>query len=341
MVFRSFFCIMLMYLYSTSIHAANYSCMPLGGAVTADGSFGVVSITDPDVNKPGSLLNQVSSWDISAYATAQCDCPSGYRDNRYFSTEFFIPKGNVVGGVQYFTINEYLEASFQIFIAGGVKDYVYAPFIDLSNQVMDGGGCDDFMYDIGTGNKGYINLRFKKGFVGEVIVPSQLILKMFVNRAAGAPRNNPYMQLYLSGKFVVPPSCTINAGAELNVDLGTLFSSDFGAAGEKPSGYTPRTIEVPIQCNDASAMAHLTLNLSGDSAPGLPDALKTNNDDVGVKITDESGKVIIPDSTVLPFEIDDAYRATLFLQAYPVSTAGVAPRSGDFSATALLYVYYS
>ncbi|PLL41761.1 fimbrial protein, partial [Klebsiella michiganensis] len=96
----------------------------------------------------------------------------------------------------------------------------------------------------------------------------------------------------MDGQISVPQTCSVNAGQVVTVDFGTFMSGEFKNKGQMPSGYTPKTISVPIKCNGIEANANLTVRFQADASADEPAAIKTSNSDVGVQITDDSGKVI-------------------------------------------------
>lgn len=151
------------------------------------------------------------------------------------------------------------------------------------------------------------------------------------------------MDYYFSGTVTVPQNCIVGAGTQLVVSLGSFFSGDFEVAGQKPQSYTPKTFNVPIQCNDLSATANLTLRLQGTPSADVPNALQSDNPDVGVVVTDGSGSPLVPNdsSSVIPFQLDDSNRANVTLHAYPVGTTGNTPEVGQFTTLAYLRVDFS
>lgn len=134
--------------------------------------------------------------------------------------------------------------------------------------------------------------------------------------------------VFISGQVIVPQTCSVNAGQIVTVDFGSFMSGEFKNKGQMPAGYTPKTITVPIKCNGMDANASLTLRFQAEASADEPAAIKTSNSDVGVQITDDSGKVIEPNSGLIPFQLDDNLQATVTFHAAPISTTGNAPAEG-------------
>lgn len=127
------------------------------------------------------------------------------------------------------------------------------------------------------------------------------------------------------------------------VDLGQFYQGDFKTVGQKPERYTPKTVNIPIQCNDLSASANLTLRVQGTPSTGVSDALQSDNNDVGVVITDSNGVTLRPNdsSSIIPFQLDSSNHANVTLHAYPVGTTGNTPEAGQFTTLAYLRVDFS
>ena len=119
------------------------------------------------------------------------------------------------------------------------------------------------------------------------------------------------------------------------------MSGEFKNKAQMQTGYKPKTITVPIKCNGMDANASLTLRFQAEASADEPAAIKTSNDDVGVQITDDSGKVIEPNSGLIPFQLDDNLQATVTFHAAPISTTGNAPAEGTFSSTAYIRVDFA
>ncbi|MCS2147951.1 fimbrial protein, partial [Scandinavium manionii] len=134
-----------------------------------------------------------------------------------------------------------------------------------------------------------------------------------------------------------------NAGTQVVVDLGSVYASDLKVQGQAPTNYTPKEIKIPIQCNDISATANLTMRIEGTPSADVPDAIQSDNKDVGVIVTDEHNVPLTPNnsSRVVPFKLDDSYRSNVILYAYPVGTTGNPPQEGLFTTLAYLRVDFS
>ncbi|EOZ6585685.1 fimbrial protein [Klebsiella michiganensis] len=249
----------------------------------------------------------------------------------------------VINGETFYVANEYLDASVAIYVGGSVKANKPLPWTALDNKYADNHGCNgNVTSDVTTGSAGSVSLRIKKPFVGSFNIASLKIADIYVGRSAtGSYGDTPITSVYLSGNVIVPQTCSINAGQIVTVDFGSFMSGEFKNKGQMPTGYTPKTITVPIKCNGMDANASLTLRFQAEASADEPAAIKTSNDDVGVQITDDSGKVIEPNSGLIPFQLDDNLQATVTFHAAPISTTGNAPAEGTFSSTAYIRVDFA
>lgn len=142
-----------------------------------------------------------------------------------------------------------------------------------------------------------------------------------------------------NGAIIVPGICTINSGSNLNVDFGTILSGSFKTKGQMPAGFTPKKLSVPISCSDLDSGTKLHLSLEGTAASDTS-AIKTDNADVGVSITDDSGNIVIPNNGAIPFEIDGDLNSQVSFNTYPVNVTGNTPAEGVFHAQAYLVVNF-
>ncbi|EPG4210108.1 fimbrial protein [Klebsiella michiganensis] len=325
--------------YSSVAWAGTGWCTPQGGTPTQfNYNFGALTVSDISKNSAGTSFPDAFSWNLGTTTTVSCDC-DGSAAIFYFNTETSLPVGHSDGNLTYYTINDYLEGATEMYISGGVKAYLPVPIVNQSNKGTSNWGCGGI--SVGTGNQGHLSLYIKKPFVGTVNIPSTKLYSLYESTTSGSFGGTPISELYISGQVIVPQTCSINAGQIVTVDFGSFMSGEFKNKGQMPAGYTPKTITVPIKCNGMDANASLTLRFQAEASADEPAAIKTSNDDVGVQITDDSGKVIEPNSGLIPFQLDDNLQATVTFHAAPISTTGNVPAEGTFSATAYIRVDFA
>lgn len=190
--------------------------------------------------------------------------------------------------------------------------------------------CNEVRSDFNTGDNIRVTFRIDRKFVGVMSFPHVKIFDLWYTVGSDFIKGAPVASAYIDGQISVPQTCSVNAGQIVTVDFGSFMSGEFKNKGQMPAGYTPKTISVPIKCNGIEANANLTVRFQADASADEPAAIKTSNSDVGVQITDSSGKVIEPNSGLIPFQLDDNLQATVTFHAAPISTTGNAPAEGTF-----------
>ncbi|MEX5431836.1 fimbrial protein [Klebsiella michiganensis] len=318
-------------------------CSPVNGTNIFSYDFGSLNISNPADNIAGKVYPDVYEWNLSSGGyQITCDCdPNIPNQAMHYSASSNLPLGHTDGDLQYFKVNDYLEVATKVYIAGGVNSYVPVPFTSIDSTSTYSCATYSQGGSMGSGKQGELSLYIAKPFVGTVTINATVVdLYASMNDSSSAS-GTPMAQVNISGQVIVPQTCTINAGQIVTVDFGSFMSGEFKNKGQMPTGYTPKTITVPIKCNGMDANASLTLRFQAEASADEPAAIKTSNDDVGVQITDDSGKVIEPNSGLIPFQLDDNLQATVTFHAAPISTTGNAPAEGTFSATAYIRVDFA
>lgn len=326
---------------STAWASSGY-CTAVGGNQTFSVQMGTINVTDMSKNVAGTTFQDVYSWDLGRTYQMTCDCADATGSpTLYYETITGLALGHNDGDKQYYQLNDYLEVSTSIYLSGTYNNYKETPWDSVTSGASVGGcSTPGTQHTVSTGSKGKVSLYIKKPFVGTSVITNTLINSVYISTVKGQFAD-PVVNVYLSGTIVVPQTCSVNAGQIVTVDFGSFMSGEFKNKGQMPAGYTPKTITVPIKCNGMDANASLTLRFQAEASADEPAAIKTSNDDVGVQITDDSGKVIEPNSGLIPFQLDDNLQASVTFHAAPISTTGNAPAEGTFSATAYIRVDFA
>lgn len=317
-----------------------YECVPNGGTPKQIiASFGTYTITDPTQNTAGQEFDGAATWNVGSSVKITCDEPASYHVRRFSATSPLPPTTN--DGHQWYHVNESLDATIALAIKGA--DH-YVPFTNVKGgNAMDNRGNST----VTGGGTGHLDLRFLKPVMGTTSFNNIHVADIFISKSTEVMSSGPVSQLYLSGTVAVPQNCTINADTVIHLDLGKMYSSDFTTAGEKPNNVTPKSFNVPVSCNYGASLANLTLRMVGTPSTQYADALQTDNPDVGVRVTDSNGVPLSPadPTSTIPLSLDmvdsDTYTENVTLQAYPISTTGIAPEEGTFTALALLRVDFA
>lgn len=316
-----------------------YTCGPRSGTPNhISGNFGTYTITDPTMNTAGQVFHQAATWNVGGRNSIRCDEPSGTRARYFSGTSPLSPTTN--DGHQWYNVNEYLDTTVAINIKGSPR---YVPF----KNVRGGSANDVGNTAVSAGGTGSLDLKFIRPVVGTTTFDNVHVADMFVTKSSTVTSTLPVAQVFLSGVVAVPQNCVVNAGTVIRLNLGKMYSSDFTTAGQKPKNVTAKTFSVPINCNYGASLVSLTLRLDGTPSAQFSDALQTDNKDVAVRVADSSGTPLRPgdSSSAIPLSLDmvssDSYTTNVSLQAYPISTTGLPPAEGVFTALAVLRVDFA
>lgn len=323
----------------SAAHAYTYSCTGKNGYPKAiSGNFGTVTISDTTLNVVGQVFDQAATWNTGTRIPVKCDEPSGSRYRRFSASSPLVPS-ILEGTTQWYNVNEYLDTTINVYVQGNR----YVPFRNVR-----GGAANDAagQTSMSAGSSGFLDLKIIKPFVGTTSFDNIRVADIFLSKQSGHYSPEPIAQVFLNGIISVPQNCTVNAGAVIHVDLGTMYNTDFTAAGQKPDNVTPQTFSVPVECNYGASLANLSLSLKGN-ATASGDAIQSDNPDVGVAITDQNNNLVRPndDTSSIPLALDqidnETFSTNVMLTTYPISTTGNAPAEGTFTALAVLRVDFS
>jgi len=134
-----------------------------------------------------------------------------------------------------------------------------------------------------------------------------------------------------TGNLLAPPGCTVSdKGGRIDV----RFQSNIAVNridGELYRQAIPYQIDCPGAAN-ADITWHMRLTLKGTPAHFDPTALKTSENDLGIRVL-LGGSALVPDQ---PRELDVNASTLPVLEAVPVKLAGAELPSTEFTASALL-----
>jgi len=134
-----------------------------------------------------------------------------------------------------------------------------------------------------------------------------------------------------TGNLLAPPGCTVSdKGGRIEVRFERNIAVN-RIDGERYRQAIPYQIECPGAAG-AGITWHMRLTLKGKDVHFDPTALKTSENDLGIKVL-LGGTALIPNQ---PREIDFYASKPPVLEAVPVKLTGAALPSTDFTASALL-----
>ncbi|MEG5546107.1 fimbrial protein [Enterobacter asburiae] len=330
---------------------ANGNCTGGGGGTNQlAANVGSITVTDPEKNKAGVVIGPAYQWSLSGY-TERCECATPAASRQwYWTATTTLPSA---GDNNWLIYSDYLDAQLMLtdpHFDNGKPGTRYVPFTNVFTISVPNDPCNvDRNYNSqATGSHGELALRIRRPFIGTVSLASGPIANLYSCLATDKncdPVGNPTIIYSLAGTVTVPQSCIINAGQIISIDLGTIVSSAFKTAGQKPAGFTDKTFNVPIHCSGPGivAGANLSLRLTATPVPGNSNAIGSDNNDVGVVVTTVEGNILQPNNinSVMPFNVDDNGNASVTLKAYPVNTTGNRPKEGVFSALATIVIDFA
>ncbi|MFV3336563.1 fimbrial protein [Pseudomonas sp. NY15349] len=137
--------------------------------------------------------------------------------------------------------------------------------------------------------------------------------------------------LMFSGTLLAPPGCTVgDKGGRINVRFAQNIAVN-RIDGERYRQAIPYQIDCPGAA-ESNVAWRMRLTLKGTPAPFDIAALKTSENDLGIKVM-LGGTALEPN---MPREIDVRSSTPPVLEAVPVKLAGAALPSTEFTASALL-----
>ncbi|CAI1038946.1 fimbrial protein [Serratia proteamaculans] len=291
------------------------------------------NLNDPSQNVAGRVISPANTWDLGVYYTGSCDCV-GSGVNHYKAESPLTDVAYRDGTRTYYSVNDYLAVATDVFIGGNVLAYRAAPFTDVGNNKDSPCGVQK---NFETGSKGNIHLYFKKPFVGESVIPSTTVIRVYGTKTPGSYSGTPLSIVNISGTVTVPQSCKINDGQVINIEFGNILSNDFKTKGAGPTGYAAKVEQLAYVCTNMAQGVKLNFTFKGQASPDDSNALATSNPDVGVRLEDMSGTVLTPNSGKLPAVLDHAtQKGSTSFKSYPVNTTGKEPAAGEFKSTATI-----
>lgn len=253
----------------------------------------------------------------------------------YTTGEYINPVVLSEDGRNFTAVNEYLIAALQY----GYNANLY--WLPMQNARLGLGTdtCNTATAHIGD-TPFNIVMKIRKPFVGETTFRLP-IARIYTGDVAGTAKlRGAFQTVYLSGKVIVPQSCKINVGQQLDIKFGDISADAFSFAGigNKPLGVNSQTRQVNINCSNITAQAPLTLRIEAETAQS--NMLISNNPHIGFKISDLNNNVLIPNNlnSFILFLLDQNQSASVYFKAWPVSVTGQKPAVGPFSSKAYIRI---
>ncbi|WP_154666934.1 fimbrial protein [Chania multitudinisentens] len=329
--------------------AATGFCRALDGTKEYNFNFQQV-FSDPAINIAGRIIANADngSWSQSNSTSfpVACDCQNPpYVGPSFISASSPLPQGGpLINNMKAHILNDYLSVAAEVVIGGFRGDYVSIPFENESNNSNTSTGQLCTRWNYLSGSKGRIHLYFRRPFVGTVNIPKTAIVDVSASTISGVKSPTNISRVYMEGSVTVPQNCEINP-SPIVVDFGEIAASNFKTAGAKPTGFSVRNQPLTLACRNISDGVKVSLTIQPSATgvdPRFPDALKTTNDDIAVRIEDRNGAIISPISGHIPVSMGplNGVNSTGLteMNLYPINTTNNTPAVGVFTAEATVKV---
>lgn len=314
--------------------AAPGQCVADSGTKSYAFSF-VSTMTEPSQNTTGKVIPDAAgnNWNMQSVYSVTCECTS--MTAAYATALSALPTlDHNDGTMNYFVLNDYLAVGSMVWIHGELQKYVATPFRNISNLNYPLSSC--FSQPFLSGARGKISLYFRRPFVGKNVIPSTKILDVYLSSTSGVTSTRPVSTVTMSGTVIVPQKCDINP-QPVTVDFGDILSGSFTRKGAMPDNFAKVTRQLTLACTNISDGVKISLSFQGTPDLNDPTALKTDNDDIAVRIEDAAGNGITPVSGNLPVNFDYTTQSgSTQMGLYPINTTGHTPQTGTFNARATI-----
>lgn len=323
-------------LFGFSIQANAYVCWnSKGKGVVDELSYDLSHSFTSANNKPGKIveLKKNFSYRVTAVCPKHNSIQSNNSTKRSYLTNLQVVE--TIGGYKFLKLNDYLLGAMSI--KDGTAGIFYPPaeYVQMGKHPNVSKGKEFGITD----SDFTFRLKVIKPFIDFIPIPKQTLFKVYVTTSNSDPLTIPSYQISYSGNITVPQSCDIGVGETLEIDFGKISAQAFvqAGAGNKPVGTNEQLRTLAIQCKNINSYATLTVRLETDVVSG--EVMQTSNPDIGVKIADNKGNVLIPNNinSTIPFLFNNP-PVNVVIKAWPISLTGKTPAVGPFRARGYLRV---
>lgn len=317
----------------------SYHCTAQGGTHNFVINNIQQDISDKDKDKAGAIITDAEDFQGQGSYTGHCDEPPyPFTAEAYVTAVSPLQPSEKIGDTQWYKLNDYLDAAFQVYVAGNSQTYPQVPVYDASNKQSINRSQSSSGW--GSGNSGKISLRIRKPFIGFSQF-SVLALQTYLNTQQGIQVSGEAIaSVTIGGQITIPQNCEFSPDKIITIDFGNIGASAFAAAGagNKPAGVNPQTRNIGISCKNIDAQAMLSLRLEANNVAS--NAIVSDNPDLGFVLADKDSKPLIPNNaqSKIPFQLDGNASATVPITAWPVSITGNKPAEGRFTSEGYLRV---
>ncbi|ENZ7484585.1 fimbrial protein [Klebsiella aerogenes] len=306
---------------------------------TIDMNFGDKSLTLAE-NVPGGIFDGAANVNIGGnkYKTICTNGTNPKGQSVNTTGQYLYPSNGQSGSYTLVSLSDNLSAGISYYFGGETH---YFPFTNAVEGAGAANYCDQVVSHSGNANY-LLRLVVKKTFIG-----MSSFNQIIARRCAGSDDDTcskyaeAWQYLRVVGSVTVPQTCEIQPGSVFEINLGDIAQRDIvaGGIGNRPKGFINRPLTVKVACSGGvEADALLNVRLEGTAAVGHPQALASDNPDVGVVITKSDGSTVLKPNdinSVIPMQLSNG-QGSVVIQSYPISLTGNAPEVGLFTTLAYL-----
>lgn len=296
------------------------------------------TLADPTKNTAGYIFPSVEKTTGGNFSLT-CACTGSQQFSTHQWTTSTLAVATNLNNLTYYKISDYLSASVEEWDYAEGK-YFPTPWVDhyIPRSTM---ACNETRSNFNTGNRVRVNFRIDKPFIGVSYFNPVQVLQLWYSVGSTFVQGAPVANIIVNGTITVPQTCILNAGEIVTVDFGDIWSGKFKAKGQKPEGVAVRTVTFPVTCSGGvGSTANLTVRFQSTPDANYPDAIASDNPDVGVVVTDPNDRIVTPNTGLIPFSLENN-QATVTFKAYPVSTTGKTPSEGTFTSLGYIRVDFA
>ena len=260
-------------------------------------------------NAAGNTVQLTKNQEVNVQAV--CPAGSAFSNRTYRSYVSPYAVVETSGPWKYLKLDpDYLEGAMRIDDSAAGTLYLPTNYAYMGTDDSVNAGKPFYIRDSNL----VFQLKIARPFVGTVTITPKTMFNVYVTTGTSDPLSN--------------------------VVYNIAYSGGFNRAGAKPVSVRNKKFRVPVKCSGVNSQVNLSLRLIATADTHLNQAIASDNPGVGVVVETNDGAVLTPNdaSSVVPFVTDDAGKANIALQAYPVSTTGEIPAEGVFTALANLRV---
>lgn len=278
------------------------------------------------------------SYDLDTgfqFSTMTCNCSKGGGTlYSLFTTTTSLP----VDGDGWMKLNPFVDAKLGIKIGSTYQQVPFANYMSYAHTTACSKSENATNNGTEVGSASRLTLRLTKGLLGELTYSGELskLYLQLKNNNEALDYGSPITVINLNLTLRSNASCSFQEGDTFNIDMGKIVRSRLNESGA-PDGYTPRTINLSLDCTDVDGYSNIDYTFQSASGSS-GDYLLTNLTGLGIGLLDGNDNPIgfgIDNTVSVPLQDSST---SFFIKPVPVKLAGQTVENGQFMAHAIVTV---